>query len=212
MSRGEVRLTSLLKRIRKARWHSRPIDREHNPGGETEIVRRQFGAGGTPAGSGRALRLDPHTLPVRFDARDARADGGIRQVEIDRDRITLRRAVRGMRMAINVRVDDFLGIAMREADAGWMLVLVHRDPSLSIPLVSCEDSVEIEHAAATWRDTLALPMIDEDDAQRAGPASRRRRHNVIKTRRPRILMRRRCGAALGAMRIHRDEREIIAPE
>ncbi len=175
-------------------------------------MRRQFGAGGPSAGSGRALRLDPLSLPVRFDARDARADGGIRQVEIDRDRITLRRAVRGMRMAINVRVDEFLGIALRATDAGWMLVLAHRDPSLSIPLLSSEDNAEIERAAERWQEAFALPLIDEDDTKGTGPASRRRRHNVIKTRRPRILMRRRNGAALATMRVHRDQREIIAPE
>lgn len=212
MPRGEVRLTSLLKPIPKTRWHSRSIDREHNPGGETKIVRRQFGAGGPSAGSGRALRLDPLSLPVRFDARDARADGGIRQVEIDRDRITLRRAVRGMQMAINVRVDEFLGIALRATDAGWMLVLAHRDPSLSIPLLSSADNDEIERAAERWQEAFALPLIDEDDTKGTGPASRRRRHNVIKTRRPRIMMRRRNGAAIAAMRVHRDEREIIAPE
>ena len=32
-------------------------------------------SGGMPAGSSRALRLDPHALPVKFSASDARADG-----------------------------------------------------------------------------------------------------------------------------------------
>jgi len=122
----------------------------------------------------------------------------------------LRRAVRGMRMAINVRVHDFLGIAVREADDGQMLVLVHRDPSLSIPLLVSTDDDEIEQASGAWGEIFALPRISEDTEQVREPAARRRRHNVIKTRRPRILMRRRNGRQLSEMVVHSDEREIIA--
>jgi hypothetical protein len=156
------------------------------------------------------MRLDPLSLPVRFDTRDARADGGLRHVEISRDRVVLRRAVRGMRMAINVRVHDFLGIAVREADDGHLLVLVHRDPSLSIPLQVSADRAEIEEAAQHWGATLALSLIDEDIAGGGSPAPRRRRHHVISSRRPKILMRRRNGAAIDTMPVHHGEREIIA--
>jgi hypothetical protein len=173
-------------------------------------VRRQFGAGGTPAGSSRAVRLDPFSLPVRFDARDARADGGVRQVEISRDHVVLRRAVRGMRMAISVRVNEFQGIAIREADDGRMLVLVHHDPSLSIPLLVSTDRDEIQQACFVWSGIFALPCIEEIAARNRKPAQRRRRHNVIKTRRPKILLRRRNGRGLFEMPIYRDEREIVA--
>jgi len=82
-------------------------------------VRRQTSASGiNPAGSSRALRLDPLSLPVSFAAHDIRADGGVRQIELHRERVILRRAVHGMRMAINVRVSDFLGVAVREAGDG----------------------------------------------------------------------------------------------
>ena len=71
-------------------------------------MRRQTVTSGVnPAGSSRALRLDPLSLPVRFDAHDTRADGGVRNIELDRERVVLRRAVRGMQMAINVRVAIF---------------------------------------------------------------------------------------------------------
>jgi hypothetical protein len=77
-------------------------------------VRRQTSiSGGNPAGSSRALRLDPLSLPVSFDAHDTRADGGVRQIELHRERVILRRALHGMQMAVNVRVRDFLGVAMR---------------------------------------------------------------------------------------------------
>ena len=72
-------------------------------------MRRQTAISGIiPAGSGRALRPDPLSLPFRYDAHDTRADGGVRQVELHRERVVLRLAVLGMRMAINVSVRDFL--------------------------------------------------------------------------------------------------------
>jgi hypothetical protein len=207
MSWGEGQLTSLLKRIRSGPWQSRPIDREHNLDGENKIVRRQFGAGGATAGSSRAQRLDPSSLPVQFDTRDARADGGLRHVEIHRETVVLRRAVRGMRMAVNVRVHDFRGIAVRATDDGHLLVLVHRDPSLSIPLQVSAEREEIEEAALHWGAALTVPLIEDAITS---PALRRRRHNMIRSRRPKILMRRRNGAAMETMAVHRDEHEIIA--
>ncbi len=176
MSRGERRLTSLLKRFRTRPWQSLPIDRENNPwrgDRDREASIRSWRA--TCRVEPRAAAR-PSSLPVRFDTRDARADGGMRQVELSRDRVVLRRAVRGMRMAINVRVNDFLGIAVREADDGQMLVLVHRDPGLSIPLLMSTDSDEIERASDTWGEVFALPRISEDAEQIAEPAARRRRH------------------------------------
>src|SRR5947207_12089901 len=104
-----------------------PIDRKDNSGGELTAVRRQTQTSGiNPAGSSR-LRLDPLSLPLRFDARDVRADGGVRQVELHRERVVLRRAVAGMRMAVNVRVSDFLGIGLRGIDSeAQMLAPIHR--------------------------------------------------------------------------------------
>src|SRR5437868_9067560 len=108
---------ALLRQYRHGSATVSCIDREHNPGGETKAVRRQTATSGiNPAGSSRVLRLDPLSLPQSFDAHDVRADGNVRNVEIHRERVVLRRAVQGMRMAINVRVSDFLGIALRGLD------------------------------------------------------------------------------------------------
>jgi hypothetical protein len=153
------------------------------------------------------LRLDPLSLPVSFSAHDIRADGGTRQVELHRERVVLRRAVHGMRMAINIRVNEFLGIALRETDDAKMLVLAHRDPSLTVPLCISTDAQEIETAWRMWSEIFALPQL-QDNARE--PAPRRRRRNAIRARRPKFLVRRRAGALLNPANLYGGEREIIA--
>ncbi|MDE2376203.1 DUF6101 family protein [Bradyrhizobium sp.] len=170
-------------------------------------MRRQTATSGSnPAGSSRVLRLDPFSLPIRFDAHDPRADGQVRQIELHRERVVLRRAVHGMRMAVNVRVSDFSGIALRAGSDAQTLVLVHRDPSLSVPLLVSADDAEIAQAWAEWSELFALPQIDEG---RRAPAPRRRRSNAIRARRPKFLVRRRAGVAR-ELPVHGGEREIIA--
>jgi hypothetical protein len=154
------------------------------------------------------LRLDPLSLPVSFDAHDTRADGGVRRIELHRERVVLRRALHGMQMAVNLRVRDFLGIAIRGLDDAQMLVLAHRDPSLTIPLCVSSDPDEIASAWQMWSDIFALPQLPEDQTRE--PAPRRRRHNTIRTRRPKFLVRRRGGDLLNPANLHQGEREIIA--
>ena len=174
-------------------------------------VRRQTATSGiNPAGSSRALRLDPLSLPLSFHAHDTRADGGVRKIELHRERVVLHRAVLGMRMAINVRVSDFLGVALRGLDdnGAQMLVLAHRDPSLNIPLCVSSDHEEIATAWQMWSEIFALPLLTEGEDRE--PTARRRRHNAIRARRPKFLTRRRLGNLDNTDTIHRDEREIIA--
>jgi hypothetical protein len=137
-----------------------------------------------------------------------RADGSVRHIELHRERVILHRAVSGMRMAINVRVSDFLGIGLRGLDDGKMLVLKHRDPALSIPLLVSSDHDEIASARQMWSDILALPQLPEDKL--CEPSPRRRRRNAIRDRRPKFLVRRRVGGLLGQAGMYGGEREIIA--
>ncbi|MBY0380850.1 MAG: hypothetical protein K2W78_02885 [Xanthobacteraceae bacterium] len=171
-------------------------------------MRRQYGVGGTPAGSSRDLRLDPLSLPANFIAQDPRADGGSRHIEINRERVVVRRVVRGMTMTLQLRIHDFLGIARRETEGAHALVLAHSDPSLSVPLLVTEDDHELEQQWSAWSSLFALPQIDEDGG--IVPAPRRRRHNVIRIRRPRFLARRKTGYVSNEPVIHRGEAEIIA--
>lgn len=137
-----------------------------------------------------------------------RADGGVRHIELHRERVVLRRALGGMRMALNMRVSDFLGVALRGRDEAVTIVLVHRDPSLSIPLCVSADRDEIEHAWLMWSDIFTLPQLPKE--QYREPAPRRRRHNAIKARRPTFLVRRRGGDLLNSAGVYQGEREIIA--
>ena len=66
-----------------------------------------------PSGSSRALRLDPYALPVRYAARDSGADGQVRDIELDRERVVLRREVAGIPMKVGVRITEFAGVTMR---------------------------------------------------------------------------------------------------
>jgi hypothetical protein len=180
------------------------------------------------AGSGRALRLDPFGLPVRFDASDAVADGQVRDVELHRERVVLRRSLRGIRMALNIPVAAFDGVSLRlvpgegGAEDALAVVLKHRDPALTLPLFV---TLQPDEALAEWRawsQVLGVPLLlaeQNADARVANaqlgelhierPRPRRRR-SALKKRRPSILLRRGHGKITKATPVHRGEREIIA--
>jgi len=183
---------------------------------------------------GAPSRLDPFSLPVRFAAADAAADGQMRVVDLYRERVVMRRAVRGMRMALNMPVAAFRGVAIRlygEAGApcgeqpptAIAVVLEHDDPALSLPLFAAPQADDIVAEWQSWGRVLGLPLlVAEADGQfrepfaRLGavrieaPTWRRRRRTAIARRRPPRLLRRRPGERRDAPAVHRGEREIIA--
>jgi hypothetical protein len=175
------------------------------------------------------LRLDPFALPVRYAARDHGADGHIRQVELDRDRVVLRRAVRGIRMNIGVPVAEFRGVSIRilsaegEEPAATAIMLEHRDSGLSVPLFMAADGDDLVAEWKSWGRVLGLPLlvVEGDGSLRepfpriggigvGAPSPRRRRRAAVKWRRPRFLMRRKAGRLATGPTVYRGEREIIA--
>ena len=186
--------------------------------------------GGTyPAGSSRVERLDPFTLPATFAIADKAADERVRHVELTRERVVVRRAVRGIKMAVNLPVTAFLGVAIRmeppDADApgAVAVVLEHRDPGLSLPLYRADDGTDIVAEWQSWARVLGMPLLvaEADGRLRepfarigalrvATPTRRRRTRSVIRKRRPSLPLRRRFGGPIGEQPVHRDEREIIA--
>jgi hypothetical protein len=185
-------------------------------------------SGGSPAGSGRVQRLDPFALPVRFAASDATADGRVREIELHRERVVVRRSVRGMPMAINMPLSAFAGVALQivfgddKDDVALSIVLHHKDPLLVLPLLVTR---EMDDAFADWRcwgQIFGLPLLVEDENGLREPFKRmgqlriarvrprRRRRSVLRRRRPSIFLRRIFGKLIGSMPVHRGEREIIA--
>lgn len=180
-------------------------------------------------GSGRAVRLDPLALPLRFVAPDARADQRLRIVELDRERVVLRRAVSGIRMAVSVPVGGFLGVAVRvvpadgAAPTGVCVSLEHRDPGLSVPLFFALDNDDVIAEWQLWGRVLGLPLLVADVAgtlrepfrrigalRVAAAAPRRRRRNAIGRRRPSFPLRRSPGITVATPSVRCGEHEHIA--
>jgi hypothetical protein len=183
------------------------------------------GAGGAPAGR----RPPPHALPARYQARDGGADGQVRNIELDRERVVLRRAVRGIPMKVGVPIREFRGVTLRTLPpeggepAAVAVMLEHRDSALSVPLFVADEGDEAMAEWKSWSRVLGVPLLvdDGDGALRepfqrlgqlgVGPVSpRKKRRAAIRWRRPSILMRRKPGRAVAEPVVRRGEREIIA--
>jgi hypothetical protein len=189
---------------------------------------RQTLAGGfAPGGSAAPARLDPTLLPVRFTASDARADGRVRDVELARDQVVIRRTVKGMPLRIRVPVTAFTGVTLRleaadESGERTIVSLEHRDPALSVTLYEAEDNEDAVAEWQMWSRVLARPLLVADLAGAVSepfptlggvrlnsPVRRRRRRTPVHTRRPRRALRRRLGIASAEPAVY-SEREIIA--
>jgi hypothetical protein len=195
----------------------------------------RFAAGSSRAGEHRAStiaspwRLDPFSLPVRFATADTAADEGLRVVDLHRERVVLRRAIAGMRMAVNLPVAAYRGVAIKlpaeSAKEPRMIsvMLEHADAGLSLPLFCSADSDDVVAEWRSWGRALGLPLlvIENDGTLRevfarlgrlliAPPAPRRRRRSAIARRRPRRTLRRGPAVLPAAPVVHRGEREIIA--
>jgi hypothetical protein len=181
-----------------------------------------------PAGSGRASRLDPLALPVRFTATDAVADGLVRDVEVTHERIRVKRCVRGITISVNVPTVAYVGVALQMlpsedgSEERIIVSLAHRDPALSVTLFEATDNFDVIAEWQLWSRVLALPVLIVDGEGvlrppfpsmgmvrigKAGP--RRRRRNAVKRRRPSFPLRRRAVITQPTPVIRR-EREIIA--
>ena len=182
-----------------------------------------------PAGSSRDERLDPFALPLRFDAVDRTADEHLRHVELHRERVVVRRALRGIKMALNLPVAAYRGVAIRieppdtETAGAVAVVLEHADPDLSLTLYRAADGTDIVAEWQSWGRALNLPLLVAGDdgclrepferlgaVRVAPPIARRRGRSPLKRRRPSILLRRRPGRLPATPAVHRGEREIIA--
>jgi hypothetical protein len=189
-SRGRYEpLTRDFKRIATAIWHCRG-NRAATARQGPSFSGRQMEAGRIAAGSSRTSRLDPFSLPVRFEAADEAADERRRVVDLHRERVVVRRCVGGMRMALNLPVSAFRGVVIRLQ--AWGRVL-------GLPLLVAE------------RDgSLREPFARIGALRIEAPTRRRRRRTIIARRRPSIRLRRRAARLPDNPAVYSGEREIIA--
>jgi hypothetical protein len=141
----------------------------------------------------------------------------------------MRRSLRGMRMAVNLPVAAFRGVAIRligainEPPSAIAVMLEHGDPALSLPLYSSSTSDEAVAEWQCWGRVLGLPLlvVERDGSMREPfarlgamridtPTLRRRRRGAVARRRPLFLVRRKAAKFPQAPKTHRGEREIIA--
>jgi hypothetical protein len=166
---------------------------------------------------------------VCYAAHDSGADGQVRHIELDRERLVLRRELRGIRMKIGVLMTEFAGVSMQilppvgEEPAAVAVMLQHRDDGLTVPLFVATEADEAMAQWKSWSRVLGVPLLvaDDDGALRepfrrigrlgvSSPRPRRRRRAAIKWRRPSFLMRRKPGRPLTDPKVYRGEHEIIA--
>lgn len=179
-------------------------------------------------GTGSADRLDPKSLPIRFAAPDAAADGGVRRVTLEGARVVVDRIVRSISMRIVAPLSTFSGVAMRlqpgerpETDRVEVL-LAHRDRALDVPLASAPRDGDGLAEWTSWGRALQLPLLIEDlDGARRTTSARigalevgrplaRRGRGFLKGRRTRFQAKRRTGKLTAETPVHAGEREIIA--
>jgi hypothetical protein len=121
-----------------------------------------------PAGSGRDERLDPFGLPPHIEPDDRAGDERVRLVELQRERMMLRRVSRGIKLALNPPVAAYLGVAIRmEPPAGTAagvvaLVLEHPDPALSLTLYRAVDGTDVVAEWRAWGRELSVPLLVAD--------------------------------------------------
>jgi hypothetical protein len=169
-------------------------------------------------------------LPARFSTADDAADEGVRIVDLHRERVIVRRALSGMRMAVNLPVAAYRGVAIRldattETPPFVAVTLEHADAALSLPLFASTDTDDIVAEWQIWGRVLGLPLLigETDGTMReafarigqlrvAAPTWRRRRGSAIARRRASRLLRRWLGRADAAPAVHRGEGEITAWE
>ncbi|MGL4634975.1 MAG: DUF6101 family protein [Beijerinckiaceae bacterium] len=149
----------------------------------------------------------------------ARAEDGLKRVEISSEWVCIRRRIAGMDTWVNVPTASYRGVTLRSVAEGGMfeIVLLHMDPSLELILTRTSDDTDI---IALWRSyarTLNLSLLVEDQDGRLQPVEEtvaqgpfeRRFGSPLKDRRPRFLARRHTGST-AEQPVHMGERELFA--
>lgn len=182
--------------------------------------------GATPAWVGRALRLDPESLPARWSVPTGVGTETDAAVYLDGAGVVLKRKLSGLPLTLALPLSAYLGVAVRvtPSDDDQLIAsveLLHSDPALTLPLAVTHDMEQAALDWERWSETLRLPllMIEPDGtverivrpaAVPIGTPSPRRRRAAL-AHRPRFLVRRKVGHGRPT-EVMRGWREIISYE
>jgi hypothetical protein len=161
-----------------------------------------------------------------ISASDPRADGERREILFESRRVIIKRALRGMPMAVCIPFAAFRGLGLCLADSPngivYELRLVHVDADLSVVLSHCRDE---EDAVGHWLQLageLGVPRLVErriGDFEPIGSScacvsrpAPRRRCATLRARHGRFALRRKQGLPARLATCFAGEREIISYE
>lgn len=164
----------------------------------------------TPVQAEPGFRLNPFSLPARFEAGQSGSAAPMASVYLDDQVAIVRRRVAGLPLNIKIPVKMYRGVAIRydvtrDGPATGDLFLVHRDPALHLPLSRGDDPANLSVDWQSWARLFGLPLLVEDETGRLVPARTylgklavlpqrdRRYHAQFAERRPRFLTRRKTG-------------------
>ncbi len=181
-------------------------------------------AGGATVGSGRHIRLDPHTLPAR--GFPLFGDAAAATFVIEHDRVVVSLPVgAGPAQSVAVPLAAYRGVSVRmeavgdNGDVRAFVELLHADTTLTLTLATSDAPEELAGDWQAWGRTLGLPLliVGQDGSVSAplfgrsvtmAPPKPRRRYSYFAKRRPRFLTRRKTGRPELMERL--TGREIIA--
>jgi hypothetical protein len=161
-------------------------------------------------------------------ARDARADGGQRQISIAADGIAIDRRVAGVRMRLALPIRAFRGVSLALVENArgsfYRVALDHRDPDLAVTLAEAKSEREIAAEWKAWAQFFNLPRLTLGPDRKLvvldsslggvvlGAVQPRKRGWPLKPRRSKISGLRKQAPGGRVMSVFRGEREIICYE
>lgn len=166
--------------------------------------------------------VEIHGLEAMGRQADARADGGERDVWVERERVLIGRRLSGARMRVSVPMQAYRGVvlSLMPSNAGqdvFRVSLVHGDHDLSVTLAEAFDDREIMATWKSWASYLRLPKLVERAPGRVEAADRqvgaivlgdrlvlRRRGATMNSRRSRRRLLRKPGLANGPANGHTE--------
>ena len=179
----------------------------------------------TPLQAEHVFRLNPFSLPARFEANTAEPAAADASVYLDCKMAIVRRKIAGLPLNIKIPIKMYKGVAIQYDVTGngapsVEIFLVHQDPAMCLTLSRGNDNSDVSADWQAWGKLFGLPLLirsETGDFETAkdylgklaiSTSLDRRYHSQFADRRPRFLAKRRPGAKPAQKTV--SGREIIA--